>query len=180
MIQRFVLALFPQAPRETPREAAQVRSPWLRAITHRCSGTASQLQRYWRTCVGLERRQNRRKKQDDEDGWSNGCQRHLPFNLDAQNSRRYSALVEHGVMSASQKYPTAVAPLATSCRPHGVSTVLDGPCCAAWCDGSANWSGGPIAAGKRPNFYIRNDAALQARIEMAHGPLIEVDDAAGP
>src|SRR5437763_864871 len=45
---------------------------------------------------------------------------------------------------------------------------------------SANRSGGPIAAGKRPNFYVRNDAALQARIEMAHGPLIEVDDAAGP
>jgi hypothetical protein len=43
---------------------------------------------------------------------------------------------------------------------------------------SANRSGDPIVAGKRPNFYVMNDPELQAWIEMAHRPLIEVNDAA--
>ena len=47
---------------KAPREAAHLRSPWLRAIAHRFSGTASQLHRYWRTCVGVERRQKPSEK----------------------------------------------------------------------------------------------------------------------
>ena len=43
---------------------------------------------------------------------------------------------------------------------------------------SANRSGDPIVAGKRPNFYAINYPELQAWIEMAHRPLIEVNDAA--
>ena len=43
---------------------------------------------------------------------------------------------------------------------------------------SANRSGDPIVAGKRPNAYAIDYPALQARIEMAHRPLIEVNDAA--
>jgi hypothetical protein len=43
---------------------------------------------------------------------------------------------------------------------------------------SANWSWDPIVAGKRPNSYFRNYPELQAWIEMAHRPLIEVNDAA--
>jgi hypothetical protein len=43
---------------------------------------------------------------------------------------------------------------------------------------SANRSGDPIVAGKRPNSYAINYPELQAWIEMAHRPLIEVNDAA--
>ena len=43
---------------------------------------------------------------------------------------------------------------------------------------SANRSGDPIVAGKRPNTYAINYPELQAWIEMAHRPLIEVNDAA--
>ncbi len=43
---------------------------------------------------------------------------------------------------------------------------------------SANRSGDPIVAGKRPNTYAINYPELQAWIEIAHRPLIEVDDAA--
>lgn len=65
--------------------------------------------------------------------------------------------------------------------PGTPSVTYKGPCCATfWCDGSANRPGGPIAAGKRPHLYIGNDPALQARIKMAHRPLVEVDDAARP
>ena len=42
-----------------------------------------------------------------------------------------------------------------------------------------NWSGGPAAAGKWRNLYAINHAQLQAWIEMAHRPLIEINDAAG-
>ena len=44
---------------------------------------------------------------------------------------------------------------------------------------SANRSGDPIVAEKRPDYYVINYPELQAWIEMAHRPLIEVDDAAG-
>ena len=43
---------------------------------------------------------------------------------------------------------------------------------------SANRSGDPIVAEKRPNSYARNYPELQAWIEMAHRPLVEVNDAA--
>ena len=43
---------------------------------------------------------------------------------------------------------------------------------------SANRSGDPIVTGKRPNSYAINYPELQAWIEMAHRPLIEVNDAA--
>jgi len=43
---------------------------------------------------------------------------------------------------------------------------------------SANRSGDPIVAGKRPNCYAINYPELQAWIEIAHRPLIEVNDAA--
>ena len=43
---------------------------------------------------------------------------------------------------------------------------------------SANRSGDPIVAGKRPNYYAINYPELQAWIEIAHRPLIEVNDAA--
>lgn len=43
---------------------------------------------------------------------------------------------------------------------------------------SASRSGDPIVAGKRPNYYAINYPELQARIEIAHRPLIEVNDAA--
>ena len=44
---------------------------------------------------------------------------------------------------------------------------------------SANRSRDPIVPGKRSNSYTMNYPELQARIEMAHRPLIEVDDATG-
>ena len=44
---------------------------------------------------------------------------------------------------------------------------------------SANRSGDPIVAEKRANSYAINYPELQAWIEMAHRPLIEVDDSAG-
>ena len=43
---------------------------------------------------------------------------------------------------------------------------------------SANWAGDPIVAEKRPDYYTVNYPELQARIEIAHRPLIEVNDAA--
>ena len=43
---------------------------------------------------------------------------------------------------------------------------------------SASRSGDPIVAGKRPNYYAINYAELQAWIEIAHRPLIQVNDAA--
>ena len=43
---------------------------------------------------------------------------------------------------------------------------------------SANWAGDPIVAEKRPDYYAINYPELQARIEIAHRPLIEVNDAA--
>ena len=43
---------------------------------------------------------------------------------------------------------------------------------------SANRSGDPIVAEKRPNYYAKNYPELQAWIEIAHRPLIEVNDAA--
>ena len=43
---------------------------------------------------------------------------------------------------------------------------------------SGNRSGDPIVAGKRPNYYAKNYPELQAWIEIAHRPLIEVNDAA--
>ena len=43
---------------------------------------------------------------------------------------------------------------------------------------SANRSGDPIVAGKRANSYAINYPELQAWIEMAHRPLIEVNDSA--
>jgi len=43
---------------------------------------------------------------------------------------------------------------------------------------SANRSGDPIVAGKRSNYYAINYPELQAWIEIAHRPLIEVNDAA--
>ena len=43
---------------------------------------------------------------------------------------------------------------------------------------SAKRSGDPIVAGKRPNCYAINYPELQAWIEIAHRPLIEVNDAA--
>jgi hypothetical protein len=43
---------------------------------------------------------------------------------------------------------------------------------------SANRSGDPIVAEKRPDYYAINYPELQARIEIAHRPLIEVNDAA--
>src|SRR6267143_103673 len=43
---------------------------------------------------------------------------------------------------------------------------------------SANRSGDSIVAGKRPNSYAINYPELPAWIEMAHRPLIEVNDAA--
>lgn len=43
---------------------------------------------------------------------------------------------------------------------------------------SANRSGDPIVAEKRPDYYAINYPELQARIEIAHHPLIEVNDAA--
>ena len=42
---------------------------------------------------------------------------------------------------------------------------------------SGNRSGDPIVAGKRPNSYAINYPELKAWIEMAHRPLIEVNDA---
>ena len=44
----------------------------------------------------------------------------------------------------------------------------------------ANGSGDPIVAGERPDTYAINYPELLARIEMAHRPLIEVNDAARP
>jgi hypothetical protein len=46
------------------------------------------------------------------------------------------------------------------------------------CGNSANRAGDPIVAEKRPDDYAINDPELQARIEIAHRPLIEVNDAA--
>ena len=43
---------------------------------------------------------------------------------------------------------------------------------------SANRAGDPIVAEKRPDYYAINYPELQARIEIAHRPLIEVNDAA--
>src|SRR4051794_14246006 len=43
---------------------------------------------------------------------------------------------------------------------------------------SGNRSGDPIVAGQRPDYYAINYPELQAGIEIAHRPLIEVDDAA--
>ena len=43
---------------------------------------------------------------------------------------------------------------------------------------SANRSGDPIVAEKRPDYYAINYPELQAWIEIAHRPLIEVNDAA--
>ena len=43
---------------------------------------------------------------------------------------------------------------------------------------SANRAGDPIVAEKRPDDYAINYPELQARIEIAHRPLIEVNDAA--
>ena len=43
---------------------------------------------------------------------------------------------------------------------------------------SGNRSGDPIVAGKRPNSYAINYPELKAWIEMAHRPLIEVNDSA--
>ena len=43
---------------------------------------------------------------------------------------------------------------------------------------SANRSGDPIVAEKRPDYHAINYPELQARIEIAHRPLIEVNDAA--
>ena len=43
---------------------------------------------------------------------------------------------------------------------------------------SANRSGDPIVAEKRPDYYVINYPELQAWIEIAHRPLIEVNDAA--
>jgi len=43
---------------------------------------------------------------------------------------------------------------------------------------SADWSGDPIVADKRPDYYAINYPELQAWIEIAHRPLIEVNDAA--
>ena len=42
---------------------------------------------------------------------------------------------------------------------------------------SANRSGDPIVAEKRPDYYVINYPELQAWIEIAHRPLIEVNDA---
>ena len=42
-----------------------------------------------------------------------------------------------------------------------------------------NRSERPIVAGKRGNLYALNDAQLQAWIEMAHRPFIEINDATG-
>ena len=41
----------------------------------------------------------------------------------------------------------------------------------------ANRSGYPIVAGKRPNLYVMNYPELEAWIEVAHGSLIQVNDA---
>ena len=43
---------------------------------------------------------------------------------------------------------------------------------------SADRAGDPIVAEKRPDYYAINYPELQARIEIAHRPLIEVNDAA--
>ena len=43
---------------------------------------------------------------------------------------------------------------------------------------SGNRSGDPIVAGKRPNSYAINYPELKVWIEMAHRPLIEVNDSA--
>ena len=43
---------------------------------------------------------------------------------------------------------------------------------------SANRSGNPVVAGKRANFYAINYPLLQAWIEVAHRPLIKINDAA--
>jgi hypothetical protein len=61
---------------------------------------------------------------------------------------------------------------------RGVPTVRRAVLCFLHVRCSANRSGDPIVAGKRPNSYAINYPELQARIEMAHRPLIEVNDAA--
>jgi len=43
---------------------------------------------------------------------------------------------------------------------------------------SAHRSGDPIVAGKRPDSYAIDYSTLKAWIEMAHRPLIEINDAA--
>ena len=53
-----------------------------------------------------------------------------------------------------------------------------GPCSTSFASDSANWAGDPIVAEKRPDYYAINYPELQARIEIAHRPLIEVNDAA--
>jgi hypothetical protein len=47
-----------------------------------------------------------------------------------------------------------------------------------FCGASANRARDPIVAEKRPDDYAINYPELQARIEIAHRPLIEVNDAA--
>jgi len=44
---------------------------------------------------------------------------------------------------------------------------------------SANRSGDPIVAGKRPHRDAIDYSEVQGRIEIAHRPLIEINDAAG-
>jgi len=44
----------------------------------------------------------------------------------------------------------------------------------------SNWSGCPIVAGKWCNLYAINYSPLQAWIEIAHRPLIEINDATRP
>jgi hypothetical protein len=47
-----------------------------------------------------------------------------------------------------------------------------------FCGTSTNRARDPIVAEKRPDYYAINYPELQARIEIAHRPLIEVNDAA--
>src|SRR4051812_12746568 len=44
--------------------------------------------------------------------------------------------------------------------------------------GSADGSGYPVVAEQRNDFDVSDDADLHARIEMAHRPRVEIDDAA--
>ena len=70
---------------------------------------------------------------------------------------------------------------ALSCRAarHFISELMPRACTTSFrVRRLANRSGYPIVAGKRPNFYVMNYPKLQAWIEVAHGSLIQVNDAA--
>ena len=82
-----------------------------------------------------------------------------------------SELMATQIAPAGALPPEVASPQRSAARGHrDVQTVQE--------RSSSNRSGDPIVAEERPDYYAINYPELQAWIEIAHCPLIEVNDAA--